>query len=182
MRTVKFVSREWLLGKARVGNGDMPLIDGKRPFYRRAPARSCVPFCSKPRTAARLRESKWRLHRIGRLVRPVMGQGRNDLLPARTAHLVRPGKPRRAGHVRLPHGRQHRHALRTRDHDGPRPRRRDNPVRVHGSVTEAPVEYTLKTSRTRHCSSEMTGSVWKSTTPPPPTIMVGSRSPSSRVE
>lgn len=37
MRTVKFVSREWLLGKARVGYGDLPLIDGKRPFYQSSP-------------------------------------------------------------------------------------------------------------------------------------------------
>lgn len=35
MRTVTFVGREWLLGRARVSAGDtsVELIDGKRPFY-----------------------------------------------------------------------------------------------------------------------------------------------------
>lgn len=37
LRTVKFVSREWLLSKARVSAGDLPLIDNKRPFYRSSP-------------------------------------------------------------------------------------------------------------------------------------------------
>lgn len=37
MRTIEFVSREWVLGKARVGEGELPLVDGKRPFYQASP-------------------------------------------------------------------------------------------------------------------------------------------------
>ena len=33
MRTLRFVGREWILDKARVGTGELELIDGKRPFY-----------------------------------------------------------------------------------------------------------------------------------------------------
>ena len=145
MRTVKFVSREWLLGKARVGNGDLPLIDGKRPFYQASPGQimRALLLEAKDRGAAQGIEiggftasadssgQSWGkvatiyyqpglpiLSVLENLVEQGMCDYRMD---GNTVMLYEPettmGRDLTAG---------------------------DNPVRVHGSVTEAPVEYTLE--------------------------------------
>ena len=48
----------WSLGKARVGDGDLPLIDGKRPFYQSSPGTILRTLILKQKTAGRRRASR----------------------------------------------------------------------------------------------------------------------------
>lgn len=145
MRTVKFVSREWLLGKARVGNGDLPLIDGKRPFYQASPGEimRALLLEAKDRGAAQGIEiggftaskdssgNAWSKVAtiyyqpslpILSVLENLVEQGMCDYrLEGNTLHLFEPettmGRDLTTG---------------------------GNPVRVHGAVTEAPISYTLE--------------------------------------
>ena len=145
MRTLRFVGREWVLGKARVGNGDLELIDGKRPFYRASPGQILRTLILEAQdrgaadgieignfTAAKDSSGKaWAKVAtiyyspglpIGSVLENLVEQGMCDYrMDGRTLHLYDPettmGRDLTTG---------------------------DNPVRVHGAVTEAPVKYTLE--------------------------------------
>ncbi|MDN6353519.1 MAG: hypothetical protein L0K02_09525, partial [Corynebacterium sp.] len=145
MRTLRFVGREWVLGKARVGNGDLELIDGKRPFYRASPGQILRTLILEAQdrgaadgieignfTAAKDSSGKaWAKVAtiyyspglpIGSVLENLVEQGMCDYrMDGRTIELFDPettmGRDLTTG---------------------------DNPVRVHGAVTEAPVKYTLE--------------------------------------
>ncbi|MGO1348550.1 MAG: hypothetical protein ACTMIL_06885, partial [Brevibacterium aurantiacum] len=145
MRTLRFVGREWVLGKARVGNGDLELIDGKRPFYRASPGQILRTLILEAQdrgaadgieignfTAAKDSSGKaWAKVAtiyyspglpIGSVLENLVEQGMCDYrMDGRTLHLYDPettmGRDLTTG---------------------------GNPVRVHGAVTEAPVKYTLE--------------------------------------
>ena len=145
MRTLRFVGREWVLGKARVGAGDLELIDGKRPFYRASPGQILRTLILEAQdrgaadgieignfTAAKDSSGKaWAKVAtiyyspglpIGSVLENLVEQGMCDYrMDGRTLHLYDPettmGRDLTTG---------------------------DNPVRVHGAVTEAPVKYTLE--------------------------------------
>ena len=145
MRTLRFVGREWVLGKARVGNGDLELIDGKRPFYRASPGQILRTLILEAQdrgaadgieignfTAAKDSSGKaWAKVAtiyyspglpIGSVLENLVEQGMCDYrMNGRTIELFDPettmGRDLTTG---------------------------DNPVRVHGAVTEAPVKYTLE--------------------------------------
>lgn len=145
MRTLQFVGREWVLGKARVGNGDLELIDGKRPFYRASPGQILRTLILEAQdrgaadgieignfTAAKDSSGKaWAKVAtiyyspglpIGSVLENLVEQGMCDYrMDGRTIELFDPettmGRDLTTG---------------------------DNPVRVHGAVTEAPVKYTLE--------------------------------------
>ena len=145
MRTLRFVGREWVLGKARVGNGDLELIDGKRPFYRASPGQILRTLILEAQdrgaadgieignfTAAKDSSGKaWAKVAtiyygpglpISSVLENLVEQGMCDYrMNGRTIELFDPettmGRDLTAG---------------------------NNPVRVHGAVTEAPVKYTLE--------------------------------------
>ena len=145
MRTLRFVGREWVLGKARVGAGDLELIDGKRPFYRASPGQILRTLILEAQdrgaadgieignfTAAKDSSGKaWAKVAtiyyspglpIGSVLENLVEQGMCDYrMNGRTIELFDPettmGRDLTTG---------------------------DNPVRVHGAVTEAPVKYTLE--------------------------------------
>ena len=145
MRTLRFVGREWVLGKARVGKGDLELIDGKRPFYRASPGQILRTLILEAQdrgaadgieignfTAAKDSSGKaWAKVAtiyyspglpIGSVLENLVEQGMCDYrMNGRTIELFDPettmGRDLTTG---------------------------DNPVRVHGAVTEAPVKYTLE--------------------------------------
>lgn len=145
MRTLRFVGREWVLGKARVGAGDLELIDGKRPFYRASPGQILRTLILEAQdrgaadgieignfTASKDSSGKaWAKVAtiyyspglpIGSVLENLVEQGMCDYrMDGRTLHLYDPettmGRDLTTG---------------------------DNPVRVHGAVTEAPVKYTLE--------------------------------------
>lgn len=145
MRTVKFVSREWLLGKARVGNGDLPLIDNKRPFYQSSPGtilRTLI-LEAKDRGAAQgieiggftgARDSSGNAWSkvttiyyspglpVLNVLENLVEQGMCDYrMEGNTLHLFEPETTMGQDHTTG-----------------------TNPVRVHGAVTEAPISYTLE--------------------------------------
>lgn len=145
MRTVTFVSREWVLGKARVGEGDLELIDGKRPFYQASPGdimRTLLLEAQDRGAAAGIELGDFTAARdsagnawpkvatiyygpglpISSVLENLVEQGMCDYrMNGRVLELYAPetelGRDLTAG---------------------------DAPVRVHGSVTEAPVTYTLE--------------------------------------
>ena len=145
MRTVKFVSRDWLLGKARVGEGDLPLIDGKRPFYQSSPGTIMRTLLleAKDRGAAQGIE-------IGGFTGAKDSSG-NSWGKVATIYYS-PGLPilnvlenlveqglcdyRMDGNVMRLYEPE---TTMGRDHTTG-----GNPVRIHGNVTEAPVNYTLE--------------------------------------
>ena len=145
MRTVKFVSRDWLLGKARVGEGDLPLIDGKRPFYQSSPGTIMRTLLleAKDRGAAQgieigeftgARDSSG--HSWGKVATIYYSPG----LPILNVleNLVEQGlcDYRMDGNIMRLYEPEttmgHDHTTGT------------DPVRIHGNVTEAPVNYTLE--------------------------------------
>lgn len=145
MRTVTFVSREWVLGKARVGEGDLELIDGKRPFYQASPGdimRTLLLEAQDRGAAAGIELGDFTASRdsagnawpkvatiyygpglpIASVLENLVEQGMCDYrMNGRVLELYAPetelGRDLTTG---------------------------DAPVRVHGSVTEAPVTYTLE--------------------------------------
>lgn len=145
MRTVTFVSREWVLGKARVGEGDLELIDGKRPFYQASPGdimRTLLLEAQDRGAAAGIELGGFTAAQdsagnawpkvatiyygpglpIASVLENLVEQGMCDYrMNGRTLELYAPetelGRDLTTG---------------------------DAPVRVHGSVTEAPVTYTLE--------------------------------------
>ena len=145
MRKVQFVGRDWLLGRARVGAGDLPLIDGKRPFYQATAGqilRSLIleaqdrgaadgielgPFTNTTDSAGNAWTEQVTIYYspglpIGDVLANLVEQGVCDYrMEGRTLHVYEP-------ETEL-----------GRDLTD-----RDNPVRVHGSVTEAPVKYSLE--------------------------------------
>ncbi|MGO3179496.1 MAG: hypothetical protein ACTIJR_08020, partial [Brevibacterium linens] len=145
MRTLRFVGREWVLDKARVGAGDGELVDGKRAFYRATPGQIIRTLIleAQDRGAAHgielggFTEAKdaagntWSKSAtiyyspglpIGSVLENLVEQGLCDYrLDGRTLNLYEP------------------ETAMGRDLTD-----RDNPVRVHGAVTEAPVKYSLE--------------------------------------
>lgn len=145
MRTIQFVSREWVLGKARVGEGDLELIDGKRPFYQASPGeimRTLLLEAQDRGAAAGIEVGDFNASRdsagnawpkvatiyygpglpIGSVLENLVEQGMCDYrMNGRTLELYAPettlGRDQTTG---------------------------SDPVRIHGSVTEAPVTYTLE--------------------------------------
>ena len=145
MRTVKFVSRDWLLGKARVGEGDLPLIDGKRPFYQSSPGTIMRTLLleAKDRGAAQgieigeftgARDSSG--HSWGKVATIYYSPGLSVLNVLE--NLVEQGlcDYRMDGNIMRLYEPEttmgHDHTTGT------------DPVRIHGNVTEAPVNYTLE--------------------------------------
>ena len=144
MRTVEFVSREWVLGKARVGEGELPLVDGKRPFYQASPGeimRSLLleaqdrgaaqgielgPFDAATDSAGTAWSKVATIYYspglpIASVLENLVDQGMCDYrMNGRTLELFEPdtamGRDLTVG----------------------------DPVRIHGAVTEAPVTYTLE--------------------------------------
>ena len=144
MRTVEFVSREWVLGKARVGEGELPLVDGKRPFYQASPGeimRSLLleaqdrgaaqgielgPFDAATDSAGTAWSKVATIYYspglpIASVLENLVDQGMCDYrMNGRTLELFEPdtamGRDLTVG----------------------------DPVRIHGAVTEAPVAYTLE--------------------------------------
>ena len=144
MRTVEFVSREWVLGKARVGEGELPLVDGKRPFYQASPGEimRALLLEAQDRGAAQGIElgefdaatdsagAPWSKVAtiyyspglpVGSVLENLVDQGMCDYrMNGRTLELFEPdtamGRDLTVG----------------------------DPVRIHGAVTEAPVAYTLE--------------------------------------
>ncbi|TSI11976.1 hypothetical protein [Brevibacterium aurantiacum] len=145
MRTLQFVGREWLLTKARVGNGDLELIDGKRPFYQASPGQILRTLILEAQdrgaadgivignfdTAKDSAGISWSKVAtiyyspglpISSVLENLVEQGMCDYrMDGRTLNLYDP---------------ETRMARDLTD--------RTNPVRVHGAVTEAPVKYTLE--------------------------------------
>lgn len=145
MRTIQFVSREWVLGKARVGEGDLELIDGKRPFYQASPGeimRTLLLEAQDRGAAAGIEVGDFTASQdsagnawskvatiyygpglpIGSVLENLVEQGMCDYrMNGRTLELFEPetelGRDQTTG---------------------------SDPVRIHGSVTEAPVTYTLE--------------------------------------
>ena len=145
MRTVTLVSREWLLDKARVGEGDLELIDDKRPFYQASPGeimRTLLLEAHDRGAASGIELGDFNESRdsagnawpkvatiyygpglpIGSVLENLVEQGMCDYrMNGRTLELYAPetelGRDLTTG---------------------------EDPVRVHGSVSEAPVQYTLE--------------------------------------
>ena len=145
MRKVQFVGRDWLLGRARVGAGDLPLIDGKRPFYQATAGqiiRSLIleaqdrgaadgielgPFTNTTDSAGNAWSEQVTIYYspglpIGDVLANLVEQGVCDYrMEGRTLHVYEPettlGRDLTTG---------------------------NNPVRVHRAVTEAPVKYSLE--------------------------------------
>ncbi|MGP5484361.1 hypothetical protein ACTXMZ_15400, partial [Brachybacterium alimentarium] len=145
MRTVTLVSREWLLDKARVGEGDLELIDDKRPFYQASPGeimRTLLLEAHDRGAASGIELGDFNASRdsagnawpkvatiyygpglpIGSVLENLVEQGMCDYrMNGRTLELYAPetelGRDLTTG---------------------------EDPVRVHGSVSEAPVQYTLE--------------------------------------
>lgn len=145
MRTLRFVGREWVLGKARVGNGDLELIDGKRPFYRASPGQILRTLIleAQDRGAADGIE-------IGNFTAPKDSSG-NAWSKVATIYYS-PGLPISSVLENLVEQGMCDYRMDGRTielFDPETTMGRDlttgnNPVRVHGAVTEAPVKYTLE--------------------------------------
>lgn len=145
MRTLRFVGREWILDKARVGTGELELIDGKRPFYQSSPGRIIRTLILEAQDRGAAQGIK-----LGNFTTDRDAAG--NLWPKVATIYYSPGLPiasvlenlveQGMCDYRMDGDTLNLYAPETamgRDLTD-----RANPVRVHGAVTEAPVKYSLE--------------------------------------
>lgn len=145
MRTLRFVGREWILDKARVGTGELELIDGKRPFYQSSPGRIIRTLILEAQDRGAAQGIK-----LGNFTTDRDAAG--NLWPKVATIYYSPGLPiasvlenlveQGMCDYRMDGDTLNLYAPETamgRDLTD-----RANPVRVHSAVTEAPVKYSLE--------------------------------------